>query len=62
VVFDPTKQHIISVEHDHMDVDYCAYEGKDVQSQIDVVLSRGKVIIQGDEYDDSAGDGRYLKV
>jgi dihydropyrimidinase len=61
LVFDPDARHTMSVEHNHMDVDYCAYEGKEVEGQIDVVLSRGKVLIQDGAYHGKPGDGQYLK-
>ena len=37
------------------------YEGWEVTGQVETVLSRGKVIVDGDEWLGAAGDGRFLK-
>ena len=60
VIYDPERRHVISATTHHMDVDYSCYEGREVQGGSDVVLSRGKVIIEGGAYTGSRGDGRYL--
>jgi dihydropyrimidinase len=44
-----------------MDVDYSCYEGRRVTGASEVVLSRGKVIIEGGSYVGTKGDGRFLK-
>ena len=44
-----------------MDVDYSCYEGRTVTGGSDVVLSRGKVIIDNGAYTGTKGDGRFLK-
>jgi dihydropyrimidinase len=44
-----------------MDVDYSCYEGREVVGGADVVLSRGKVIVDGAEWLGQAGDGQFLK-
>jgi dihydropyrimidinase len=44
-----------------MDVDYSCYEGREVTGGSDVVLSRGKVIVEGDTWHGAKGDGRFLK-
>jgi dihydropyrimidinase len=61
VVYDPNRQRTISASTHHMDVDYSCYEGREVQGGTDVVLSRGKVIIENGEYTGQKGDGRFLK-
>jgi len=61
VVYDPGAKHTISASTHHMDVDYSCYEGWEVTGRADVVLSRGKVIVEGDEWLGAAGDGRFLK-
>jgi dihydropyrimidinase len=61
VVYDPNRRHTISASTHHMDVDYSCYEGREVQGGTDVVLSRGKVIIENGEYTGQKGDGRFLK-
>jgi dihydropyrimidinase len=61
VVYDPNAKHTISATTHHMDVDYSTYEGWEVTGQVETVLSRGKVIVDGDEWLGAAGDGRFLK-
>ena len=61
VVYDPNARHTISATTHHMDVDYSTYEGWEVTGQVETVLSRGKVIVDGDEWLGGAGDGRFLK-
>jgi dihydropyrimidinase len=61
VIFDPTKKHTISVDNQHMRVDYSAYEGTEVTGKVDTVLSRGRVIIDDGEYHGKPGNGEYLK-
>jgi dihydropyrimidinase len=61
VVYDPNRRHTISAATHHMDVDYSCYEGREVQGGSDVVLSRGKVIVDGDQWLGAKGDGKFLK-
>jgi dihydropyrimidinase len=61
VVWNPDVRTRMSVEVNHMRVDYSAYEGKDVQGKIDMVMARGNVLIENDQYLGSPGDGRFLK-
>jgi dihydropyrimidinase len=61
VLYDPAAKHTISAKTHHMDVDYSCYEGREISGRADIVLSRGKVIVDGDEWLGSAGDGRFLK-
>ncbi len=56
---EPTQT--FSVETHHMNVDYNAYEGKNVQGVVETVLSRGKVVIENGEYVGAKGDGQFLK-
>ena len=44
----------------HMNMDYSAYEGFVVDGKVDTVLSRGKVVIEGDEYVGTKGHGRFV--
>ena len=61
VVYDPSAKHTISAKTHHMDVDYSTYEGWEVTGRADTVMSRGKVIVDGEEWLGAAGDGRFLK-
>ena len=61
VIYDPNRRHTISASTHHMNVDYSCYEGRTVQGGSDVVLSRGKVIVEDGRYVGTKGDGRFLK-
>ena len=61
VIYDPTRRHTISAATHHMDVDYSCYEGREVMGGSDVVLSRGRVIVEDGEWKGSRGAGRFLK-
>ncbi len=61
VIYDPTVTRTISAKTHHMDVDYSCYEGRQVRGKAETVLSRGRVIVDGDEFLGSPGDGRFLK-
>ncbi|HJU52770.1 MAG TPA: dihydropyrimidinase [Acidimicrobiia bacterium] len=60
VIFDPNKRHQLSAATHHMRTDYSCYEGMEVSGGVDTVLSRGRVIISGDQYRGRKGDGQYL--
>jgi dihydropyrimidinase len=59
VIFDPSKSRVISVDNQHMRVDYSAYEGTEVSGSVDTVLSRGRVVVADGAYHGEAGHGRY---
>jgi dihydropyrimidinase len=61
VIFDPEKEQTLSVKTSHMNVDYNAYEGKRIKGVIETVLSRGRVVVEGDEFKGKSGDGQFLK-
>jgi dihydropyrimidinase len=61
VVYDPQRKHTISARTHHMDVDYSCYEGWEVTGGADVVLSRGRVVVDGEEWKGEKGYGRFVK-
>ena len=61
VVYDPARKHTISAKTHHMDVDYSCYEGREVTGGSDVVLSRGRVVVDNGEWKGEKGWGRFLK-
>ncbi len=64
VIFDPQRTETISVENPlthHMNVDYNAYEGFEVQGVPDIVISRGSVVVENGQFVGRAGRGRYLE-
>jgi dihydropyrimidinase len=61
VIFDPNREQTISAATHHMRVDYSAYEGWRVKGVTETVLSRGRVIVENNEFKGKAGAGRFLK-
>jgi dihydropyrimidinase len=61
VIYDPARAHTISASTHHMNVDYSCYEGREVTGAADVVFSRGKILVDGEEWLGAKGDGRFLK-
>jgi dihydropyrimidinase len=61
VIFDPNREQTISAATHHMRVDYSAYEGWRVKGLTETVLSRGRVIVENNEFKGKAGAGRFIK-
>jgi dihydropyrimidinase len=61
VIFDPNREHTISVKTHHMRVDYSMFEGIRVKGMPDVVLSRGRVLVDGDKFNGKPGSGQFIK-
>jgi dihydropyrimidinase len=61
VIFDPNREHTISVKTHHMRVDYSMFEGLKVKGMPDVVLSRGRKLVDGDKFDGKPGSGEFIK-
>jgi len=61
VIFDPDRKHTISAKTHHMRVDYSMFEGIQVTGMPDVVLSRGKVVVDGDRFLGRPGRGEFLR-
>jgi len=61
VIFDPYRKHIISATTHHMRVDYSMFEGIPVTGMPDIVLSRGRVVVEGDKFLAHAGQGEFLR-
>ena len=60
IILDPEATHVISADTHHMDVDYSAYEGREMKGRVETVLSKGKVIVSDNTYHGEPGDGVYL--
>ena len=61
VIFDPKRKHTISAKTHHMRVDYSMFEGIEVTGMPDIVLSRGRVVVEGDKFLGRAGQGEFLR-
>lgn len=61
VIFDTEKEHTFTLENQHMNVDYCAYEGKKIKGKVETVLSRGRIVIENGECLVEKGSGQFIK-
>jgi dihydropyrimidinase len=61
VIFDTEKEHTFTLESQHMNVDYCTYEGKTIKGKVETVLSRGRVVIENGECQVEKGSGQFIK-
>lgn len=61
VIFDPSISRKISASTHHMNVDYSAFEGMQVQGCPVTVLCRGEYVIKDRQFAGAAGSGQYVK-
>nr|WP_154894805.1 dihydropyrimidinase [Paenibacillus xylanexedens] len=61
VIFDPSISREISASTHHMNVDYSAFEGMQVQGCPVTVLCRGQYVIKDRQFAGAAGSGQYVK-
>ncbi|MET3939563.1 dihydropyrimidinase [Paenibacillus sp. PvP094] len=61
VIFDPSISREISASTHHMNVDYSAFEGMQVQGCPVTVLCRGEYVIKDRQFAGAAGSGQYVK-
>ncbi len=61
VIFDPNKEHVISAETHHMNVDYSGYEGWQLKGKCRQVILRGKVAIDKGKVKIKKGYGEFVK-
>jgi dihydropyrimidinase len=60
VIFNPGRQATICAKTHHMRVDYNPYEGREVQGVSEVVISRGRIIVEDGRFLGRAGAGAFL--
>ena len=60
VIFDPAVKHTISAETHHMNCDYSAYEGWEVQGKARTTILRGTIAVDQGEALVGEGFGQYL--
>lgn len=61
VIFDPLRKHTISAKNHHMRVDYSMFEGIEVTGMPQTVISRGRILVEGDKFLGRAGAGQFLR-
>jgi dihydropyrimidinase len=60
VVFDPTRKHTITAAEQHSKTDYNLYEGTKVSGTPEVVLLRGRVLVEGNRLVAEPGIGQFV--
>jgi dihydropyrimidinase len=60
VVFDPDVERTLSAETHHMNVDYSCYEGMTVWGLPEVVMQRGRILVENGEWHGKEGQGRFI--
>jgi dihydropyrimidinase len=62
VIYDPAGHTSIGLDKTHhMNMDYSAWEGFEIDGHVDTVLSRGSVIVNDGTFQGRAGHGQYVK-
>jgi dihydropyrimidinase len=62
VIYDPKGHTSIGLgKTHHMNMDYSAWEGFEIDGHVDTVVSRGQVIVDESGYRGAKGHGRYVK-
>lgn len=62
VVWDPHRSTRIGVnDKHHMNMDHSAFEGFVVDGKVDLVMSRGSVVVENDTFLGRAGHGQYIR-
>ncbi len=62
VVYDPNGHTSIGLgKTHHMNMDYSAWEGYEIDGHVDTVLSRGTVVIDDNQYLGAKGHGQFIK-
>ena len=61
MIFDPTVETPISAVTHQSRADYSLYEGMRVKGMPEVVIARGKIIVQDGQFTGTPGEGRFLK-
>ncbi|MBA8817647.1 dihydropyrimidinase [Microbacterium halimionae] len=62
VIYDPNGHTSIGYDKTHhMNMDHSAWEGFEIDGHVDTVISKGKVIVDDNEYLGAKGDGAFIK-
>ena len=62
VIWDPSTQTKIGInDKHHMNMDHSSWEGYVIDGKVDTVLSRGAVVVTGDQYVGRKGHGQFVR-
>jgi len=60
VLFDPSRKHRITHETQHSNAPYTLYEGLECLGAPEMVMQRGKIVVEGGELKSKRGTGNFL--
>jgi dihydropyrimidinase len=60
VIFDPNRRMTLSTQALHQRVDYCLYEGWQLQGYPAMVLARGEILVRDNQFLGEPGRGRFV--
>ena len=60
-MYDPNGHSSLGLAAQHMNMDYSAWEGFEIDGAVDTVLSRGSVVVSGGAFRGRAGHGRFVR-
>jgi dihydropyrimidinase len=61
VVFDPNHERVLSAQTHHMNVDYSCFEGMKVRGLPELVMQRGRVLVEDGQFHGTEGQGRFIR-
>jgi len=60
VIFDPNSKDVLTAEKQLMNVDYCAFEGTEIDGKPDIVTVRGQVAVRNGSFVGDPKRGKFL--
>jgi dihydropyrimidinase len=60
VIFDPSERWTVTKDNQHSNATYTLFEGMELLGRVSKVVSKGKLIKDGDEYLGQGGDGKFV--
>ena len=61
LIFDPTKEHTILAENQHVRTDYTMYENRTVLGAPEIVIQRGEILLEDGELKAEKGRAQFLE-
>lgn len=61
LIFDPTKEHTIKAENQHVKTDYTMYEGRKVLGAPEMVIQRGEILLEDGKLKAKKGRAQFLE-
>lgn len=61
VIINPCSKYTMSIVNRHSNVDYCGYEGINIDCKIDLVMQRGNILYKDGKFVGKEGEGKFIK-